>query len=205
MAVTIKNIEIKDLEEVVRVHNSAFKGFFLTDLGPRFLKLYYRSVAKSDIGILLGAFDDSGVLTGFCAACQRSNGFNQKIVSDNIVDFGMIGLHLLITKPSALIRLIKNITKKGNNEDDGEYAELLSIAVDKRIQHSGTGKAMLSRLEDILKAKNIQLLSLTTDGENNSSTLSFYRKQGFREYYKFIAYPERPMYRLIKNLNNQVL
>jgi len=197
----IRAITYKDLDDLVSVHNSAFQGFFLTELGFSFLKLYYRSVLKSKQGILLGAYKD-GILVGFCAASRKSAGFNKALIKSNSFQFGLICSKLLLTKPKAILRLAKNLTKTGDNRDFGEYAELMSIGVVKTVQNSGAGKLLLAELESILKREGILRLSLTTDFEGNENTLAFYSKRGFKEMYTFETYPQRKMYRLIKDLNN---
>lgn len=199
MTTYTKFIPAEDIETVVKVHNSAFKGFFLTDLGPDFLKQYYHSVANAPDGILIGAYHNDKLI-GFCAACTECAGFNTRLIKSNIINFGLIGLKLLFTRPKALIRLSKNLTKKGSVSDDGHYAEMMSIAVDKEIQNSGAGKAMMDCLEKTLKQRNVVSLSLTTDKLNNENTLAFYEKRGFRQMYVFTAYPDRIMYRLIKDI-----
>ncbi len=196
---TVRVITYKDLDALVSVHNSAFQGFFLTELGSSFLKLYYESVLQSKQGILLGAYVD-GVLVGFCAACRKSAGFNSSLIRKNLLSFILIGLKLIFTKPLAVLRLIKNLTKTGKHDDNGEYAELMSIGVVKTVQNSGAGKLLLAYLESVLKQNGISRLSLTTDFEENENTLAFYSKRGFKEMYTFETYPRRKMYRLIKEL-----
>lgn len=199
MTIYTQLIPAEDIEAVIKVHNSAFKGFFLTELGPDFLKLYYHSVAKAPDGILIGAYHNDRLI-GFCAACTECSGFNTRLIKSNIIRFGLISLKLLFTRPKALIRLSKNLTKKGSVADDGHYAELMSIAVDKEIQNSGAGKAMMDCLEKTLKQRNVARLSLTTDKLNNDNTLAFYEKRGFQQMYVFTTYPDRIMYRLIKDI-----
>jgi hypothetical protein len=47
-------------------------------------------------------------------------------------------------------------------------------------------------------------MSLTTDFYNNIKTIEFYKGLGYNIYYDFIAYPNRKMYRMIKDLNIQI-
>ena len=84
--------------------------------------------------------------------------------------------------------------------DNGEYAELLSIAVDPTVQRSGAGKAMLLELENEIRKKGGKKLSLTTDFENNEKAIGFYKSLGYNEWYDFTTYPNRRMWRLIKQL-----
>lgn len=194
----VQPLTCKDLSEIVLIHDDAFKGFFLTELGDDFLNLYYKSVMQSENGIILGYFKDNK-LTGFCAATTLSHGFNKKLVTENLFKFIIIGIKLFFTKPNAIIRLIKNFTKKNSSiNDNGEYAELLSIGVSSNTQGLGVGKSMLSALEHYLASKECKKLSLTTDFENNEKALGFYKTMGYNIMYDFITYPNRHMYRLIK-------
>lgn len=190
-----------DVNNIVIIHNDAFNGFFLTQLGSNFLKYYYTSVMRAKKGIVLGYYDDRGKLQGFCAAALRSRGFNKNIVLNNIVPFAFVSLRLLFTNPKSIVRLIENFTKKSPEVPDaGEYAELLSIAVNSKMHGSGIGKMLMTELEKYVKSKGIIKLSLTTDFFNNEKTLAFYKSSGYEIMYDFITYPNRKMYRLIKNL-----
>lgn len=204
MDLIIKNICSGDISQVVKVHLNAFKGFFLTELGSEFLEVYYSSLINSNRGVLIGAFSKDSLL-GFCAACERSRGFNSAIIRNNLLKYSLVGLKLLLYRPKALIRLLKNLTKNGDNVDDGNYAEVLSIAVRTDIQNSGIGRVLLENLEKHLRKKSIERLSLTTDMLDNDKTLRFYHKVGFSIMYEFETYPSRSMYRLIKNIYNKSL
>ncbi len=199
--ICVKNIPLTDMDQVVKVHDSAFKGFFMTELGDSFLKTYYSNVAKSPEGILLGAYNNTELI-GFCAACKKAAGFNSGLIKNNLFSFGTAGLRILFTRPGALLRLYKNLTKTGNNQDNGDYAELMSIAVSEKAQNTGAGKALVNQLENDLVKDGISSLSLTTDVHHNEKSLAFYRKRGFEQMYRFTTYPDREMYRLIKNLHS---
>lgn len=198
--IVIKQINKDDYNCIIQIHNESFENFFLTSLGNHFLKLYYLSVAKSPNGILLGAFNDDKLI-GFCAATFKSKNFYFSIIQDNLLHFIAIGFYLFFTRPKSLIRLLKNMTKKSEKfEDNGYYAELLSIAVDSNAQNLGVGKKMLYELEGLVIKKGMTQISLTTDFYNNNKAIHFYFSYGYKIYYEFEAYPNRKMYRLIKNI-----
>lgn len=46
----------------------------------------------------------------------------------------------------------------------------------------------------------VKRLSLTTDKNNNESAIAFYWRNGYKVLYEFKAYPDREMYRFIKDL-----
>jgi ribosomal protein S18 acetylase RimI-like enzyme len=197
----IKEVLKEDVDQVVDVHKNSFKGFFLTELGDRFLSVYYDSVRKDGRGILIGFYDE-GQLYGFCAATTLSKGFNKHLVKKNIFRFSLIGIRLLFTRIPSLIRLFKNFSKTDSGiKDEGDYAELLSIGVSAKKQGLGIGKKLLIQLESEMKLRGCSNLSLTTDYINNEKAIEFYKGLGYIVYYDFIAYPSRKMYRMIKKID----
>lgn len=191
-----------DIERIVEVHNAAFKDFFLTSLGSRFLALYYRSVLMHPRGVLLVSDNGEGVI-GFCAGTLLSAGFNSSLIKSNFSSYVIEGLKLLITNPISLWHLFKNFSKENSNVGDkGKYAELLSIAVDPNTQRSGAGKSMLLALEEEVKKRGGKQLSLTTDYNDNEKAIGFYQSLGYKEWYDFVTYPNRRMYRLIKDIED---
>ena len=197
----IDKISPADFEKMVQVHIASFPSFFLTKLGPSFLKEYYKSVGNMSDGIILGAYGDNRELLGFCAATTRCSGFNKRLLIRNCIGMGWQALHLLFTNFGSLVHLAKNLTKKSDKqEDSGEYAELLSIAVSPQLQGKGIGKALLSALEEEIIRRGVYENSLTTDALNNDATVAFYKSAGYNVFYEFTTYPSRKMLRMNKRL-----
>ena len=196
----IRKAEQKDIENIAVIHCDAFEGFFLTSLGKDFLRLYYSKFVASDETVTLVAEEDGNIL-GFSAASMVCRGFNGRLIKQNIFSFGALSLKLAFTNPSALLRLVKNLTKKGDDiQDDEEYAELYSIGVDSKQQGKGIGKKLLYKTEGMLKDSGVERVSLTTDYENNENAVGFYRSMGYETLYEFVTYPDRKMYRFVKSL-----
>lgn len=199
--IEIKKATNKDVEAIVKIHEEAFPDFFLTTLGSRFLSLYYKCMCKCEDAVTLCAVED-GEINGFATSSYFSHGFNTTLIKKNLFKFGMMGIELLLKKPKAVLRLARNLDKKAEGnaiEDNGEYAELYSIAVKPGNQGFGIGKKLLTATEvDVAKHNN--KISLTTDYYNNETTIGFYHSLGYQDYYDFIAYPERRMWRMLKVL-----
>ena len=196
----IINAQEKDIPDIVAIHINAFPDFFLTTLGEGFLKLYYRSVLKSSDGILLIGKTE-GETTGFCAGTMLSSGFNSRLIKSNLIGYACQGIKLLFTHPVRIWHLFKNMTKENADVGDkGEYAELLSIGVDPEKQGGGVGKKMLIALEEEVTHRGGTKLSLTTDYESNEQAIGFYHSLGYKDWYDFVTYPNRRMYRMIKQL-----
>ncbi|WP_321438067.1 GNAT family N-acetyltransferase [uncultured Bacteroides sp.] len=196
----LKRIAKKDLSDLVVAHKEAFEDFFLTKLGDKFLYVYYDCIRKDDKGLLIGSYEE-GKLIGFCAATFLSQGYYSHLVKDNFLRFALIGVRLFFTDFPALIRLLCNLTKKGSDgKDKGEYAEVLSIGVVPGNQGKGIGRKMLLYVEEELKTMGSAKLSLTTDFLNNDKAIGLYNSLGYGVLYDFSTYPNRRMYRLIKNI-----
>ena len=199
--ITIRKATNNDVDSIVAIHQQAFPEFFLTTLGWRFLRLYYKCMCNCVDAVTLCA-EENGEIKGFATSSYFSHGFNQSLIKKNIYRFSIIGIELLFSKPHALFRLVKNLDKKaGDNavEDKGEYAELYSIAVKPENQGGGIGKKLLIATEEDV-AKHNSKISLTTDFYNNEKTIGFYHSLGYQDYYEFVTYPDRRMWRMIKVL-----
>ena len=106
-----------------------------------------------------------------------------------------------MVRPNSIIRLFRNLEKRSSIvSDDGNYAELLSIAVLPNASNKGMGHSLLRVFEKEMKAMGVSKVVLTTDSTSNDNVISFYQKNGFKVLYKFVTYPNREMYKLIKEL-----
>lgn len=191
---------IEDVDQIVRIHQLAFPGFFLTSLGTDFLSFYYSSFIRHPETVCLVATDEEKIV-GFSAATIKSKGFNSRLIKSNLISFLCWSFKMLITNHKALVRLGKNLTKKSEAiPDDGDYAELFSIGVSPECQGKGAGSLLLSDTETLIRDRGVSKLSLTTDLKDNESAIAFYKRNGYNVLYEFTAYPDRRMYRFIKEL-----
>lgn len=148
--ITIRKADINDVVEIVKIHQQAFPGFFLTTLGGRFLNLYYKCMCRCDEAVTLCAVED-GEVVGFASSALKSAGFNSRLIKSNMIPFMGESIKLLFTRPMSLVRLVKNFTKKSSSmEDDGNYAELFSIGVSPSCQGKGVGSLLLVENERVI-------------------------------------------------------
>ncbi|MDM8160295.1 GNAT family N-acetyltransferase [Labilibaculum sp. K2S] len=189
-------------EGLIDAHNQAFHDFFLTSLGSKFLKLYYSTVLKSSKGLVLCLQNEKGTVLGFAVGTAYSKGFHKNILLHNIFSYVWVLFIVCISRPKAIFRLLTNLNKGANNNEDlGDYAELLSIAVPPQYNGLGYGKLLLQAFEDELLNLKVKKSALTTDYFDNEGVIAFYKKMGYEIFYDFTSYPNRRMYKLIKNLN----
>jgi len=193
-------VENSEYKTLASLHSLAFDDFFLTSLGNKFLRTYYKSVLKSNESITSCAVNEEGKMTGFSIGCTHAKGFHKRLVIKFYILFIIQAFWIVFTRPRAIFRLIKNMDKKANDQDDGNYAELLSIAVDPEYKNMGIGKELIKVFEQEAFKKGCTRMALTTDYENNDKVISFYKKVGYDILSEFTTYPNRRMYKLIKTL-----
>jgi len=125
-----RQVSKSEYNTLANIHFITFHFFFLTSLGKRFLRSYYKACLKSKKSNrdLLQLMMTTRWLV-FSIGSIQSKGFHRGLVRTNILLFLIQGIMILFTKPKLCFVFSKIWIKKGNNKDDGNYAELLSIAV----------------------------------------------------------------------------
>lgn len=196
----IIKLEQSHVPEIVDVHLNAFNGFFLTSLGKAFLRKYYSAVIAHPDSICLGCKIENGPLAGFAVGNKLSKGFHLKILRANWLMFFLEGIRLAAVKPKAILRLFRNLSKNEHPTDDGLYAELLSIGVAGSSEGMGIGRKLIEQFQLAAIQSGASRISLTTDKLNNERTVKFYLNTGYSVYYEFTTYPNRLMYKLIKEI-----
>lgn len=190
----VRKATSKDIDSIVEIHMERFSSFFLTTLGKSFLKVFYRAFLKNP-GVLL-VLEDEGSVKGFAAGSRDNRSFFKKLLKNNLFEFGMSGVKIFFTNPSALKRMATNAGKSEKN--NLIFAELLSIATLKN--KKGYGKILLDEFEKEIARKNVENLpvSLTTDYDHNEKAVQFYKDCGYKVQEVFESYQGRKMYRFIK-------
>lgn len=195
-----KVIKKNEHQYLTDIHLDAFHGFFLSSLGKRFLNAYYTAALNSEETIAVCAIDENEKIQGFATGCILSKGYHKRLILKNLISFIHQGLILLFTNPLSLRRLILNLDKISNKNDDGEYAELISIGVSQICKGLGVGKAIIKIFEEEARSNGCKKITLTTDYFNNDDIITFYNHSGYNIFYEFNAYPKRRMYKFIKKL-----
>lgn len=197
--INVRLAKAGDIKSVVEIHLERFSGFFLSDLGVYFLKVFYTAFLKNP-GVLL-VLEEEGEIKGFAAGSRDNRGFYKKLLKNNLLQFMISGFRILITKPKALLRIASNAGK--SEKSDLIFAELLSIATLKN--KKGYGKILLKKFEDEITKENLENLplSLTTDYEKNTKAIEFYKESGYEVDQVFESYQNRKMYRFIKHIERK--
>lgn len=191
----IRPLSHADLHDTVALHMSAFQGFYLTVLGPRFLYQYYRRVIEYGGGICLGAFDE-GRLHGFVAGFVDPPGFCRTLRVAR-VQLGLAALPALAADPRRVLRFIRNYRRTGGAVDtaaaSGAIAELASLAVHPEQEGHGVGGTLVQAFASEARARGARSVVLTTDAHGNDAVNRFYIRLGFTLARSFEAQPGRTL------------
>ena len=181
-----------DLNDIVDVHLSTFKGFFLPDLGKKFLYKYYSYILDYNSKVLLIAISESKTV-GFAAGFVNPANFYEEL-RRNKLSLAISILPAILRKPKRIRRLLVNfkLTKSFSEEHQlkKNIAELSSICV-KPGEKRGIGTELVNAF--IQRAKELGAISvrLTTDTYKNEAVNAFYQRQGFILMRTFEAQPGR--------------
>lgn len=169
-----------NLEEIVSVHLVAFPGFFMAQLGPWFLREYYRCVAEYPKGMLLTASGQQGC-TGFVAGFVDPSSF-YRALRRRRMRLGLAACVGITRQPQRLIALLANYRRAGwaaQRMPEPGTAELSSLAVLPSVAGRGVGSQLVSRFIVAAKEQGADRVMLTTDTNDNDAINRFYQRLGF--------------------------
>lgn len=172
----------EDVADIVRVHMSAFPGFFLTMLGPRFLRrLYCGFVDERQLGVLLVAQEAESTICGLLAGSRAPERFFRTIRRRQGVAMVVVALPAAMRHPLRVIgRLLAAVYYRGDQPADlPGYWLLSSLGVEKGRGGSGIGEALVSQFCDLAGAAHARGIYLVTDDDDNDRAQRFYCKCGF--------------------------
>ncbi len=168
------------LDDVVAVHLEAFPGFFMAQLGPRFLREYYRCVEEYPQGILLAEMNEQGCV-GFVAGFINPSEFYRNLRNRRI-RLALAAGAGIAARPQRLITMFANYRRAGHTARQvpaPDTAELSSLAVLPSAAGHGAGTRLVQRFIAAAKTMGAAQVALTTDTNGNDAVNRFYRKLGF--------------------------
>jgi GNAT superfamily N-acetyltransferase len=166
------------VDQIVRVHLAAFPGFFLSTLGPSFLRLFYRELQADPAALLLVSLR-KGRVTGVVGGVVDESEFFRSLRQRRQGAFIRASLRTLMRRP-ATARPLWRARRRHAQHQDGVPATLLTLAVDPGEQGHGTGRALVKAFTEDLIERNIDSYKLTTDALDNDATIQFYLSQRFQ-------------------------
>lgn len=176
---SIVPIEKKHLDGIVDVHMRAFPGFFLTFLGPRFLREFYASFTEDPAGVGFTALDDGGAVIGVVAGPQVPDGYFKRLLKRRWWAFCLASMTAVLKKPAVIRRLLRAVFYRGESPQGPPRALLSSLAVAPEYQKHGVGRALVQAWVEEVKNRKTGGCYLTTDAEGNDAVNRFYQRIGW--------------------------
>jgi ribosomal protein S18 acetylase RimI-like enzyme len=167
-----------DVPRAVRVHVAAFPGFFLSFLGPRFLRLFYGEAVLLREVVLVADLD--GAVVGLVMGSTHPGRFFKALLRRRLLGFALAAAPAVLRRPSVALRVARALFKPSQAAKVEGTATLMSIAVGPEAQGLGAGKALVLAFIDEAARRGAVKVDLTTDKVDNERTNAFYRALGFR-------------------------
>ncbi len=169
-----------DLDAVVAVHQHAFKGFFLTRMGPAFLRGYYQTIIDFDgsIALVASSVNNPANILGFAVGFYDPHRFYAL--------FGQRRRRLLpsmalaaLRDPGLIVQILRNVRRVGAQQEQLHpgVVELSSIGV--AGPGGGVGGQLVEAFASAASASGAGQILLTTDKEDNAAVRGFYERRGF--------------------------
>ena len=168
-----------DIKKVVDIHIRAFPDFFLTFLGPGFLKEFYKSFLYDDQGIGFVATENGRIL-GAIVGPFKPAGYFKRLLLKKWYVFCFSSIGAVLRKPKVIKRLYRAVFYRGEAPQGKDRSLLSSIAISPDAQGKGVGRALVMRWLDAVSARGGKGAFLTTDAENNNVVNSFYQNLGWK-------------------------
>jgi ribosomal protein S18 acetylase RimI-like enzyme len=190
----------EDVSAIVDVHRRAFSGFFLTFLGPKFLRELYRGILTDPSGMAF-VYADGGRVTGFVAGTGRPGGLYRRLMRERWWRFGIAAVGAILRRPTIIPRLLRAFGKPAEEEAHAGGALLMSLAVDPRAEGRQVGSTLLEAFKQAAQERGATAVVLTTDRDDNDRANAFYQARRFRLARSFVTPEGRAMNEYICDLS----
>lgn len=178
--IKILPLQKEHIHQAVEVHIRSFPNFFLTFLGPKFLKIFYSSFVENKDSVGLVALDEQQKVVGVIVGPLQPQGYFKRLLLKRWWAFGFASLAALMKKPSIIKRLFRAIFYRGDSPPNAQGLALLSsIAVAPEYQAKGIGSQLIRAFVEKVRQQGREGVYLTTDAVNNDAVNKFYQKIGF--------------------------
>lgn len=199
-AVSVREARLEDLDAIVQVHFDAFRDYFITHLGRRVMKAYYRAYLENPRAVnVVGCVD--GQVVGFacgrsCADCDVLGDFYRKNILKVVcaVIGGVLrgdkvlvaGLRIRLGQIKVACRSLFDTSKINNGRKTKEMTGamalpeggLVSIAVRGDFQGKNLATRVIGEFEMAAAQKGADVLRLSVH-KDNGRAIAFYKKSGW--------------------------
>lgn len=182
----------KLISELASLHQQAFHGFFLTQLGLPFLNTLYKGYLDDENSGIIIAEEENRIL-GFIAYSNDYPKFYKGLIKHKIIKFAWCSFLALIKHPSFAKRLFGAFKKSDSVMKNEQYVELASICTNPDMEGRGIGTALIKQLISLVDFNKYSYINLETDADNNERVNNFYEKNGFKLERQYVTPEGRKM------------
>ncbi len=194
--VQVAPLTLADLAEVAALHQRCFPDYFLTQLGPWFLRRFYGEFLRQQLSCGVVARTSAGEVIGFVVGTSDSPGHFRsfyrrnaamavpliaaKLVTNSRIrhTIGARFGHIRVAMRSLLPGGEKQVVAPTGPANQCPV-RLLSIAVSSGHRGSGAAQAMTEYFESMLREKGHKRYGLSVRPENGRA-IAFYRRTGWQ-------------------------
>jgi ribosomal protein S18 acetylase RimI-like enzyme len=196
-----RNAHESDILDVAKIHLAAFDGFFLSQLGYKFLCVMYRAFLKSPSCLFLVFETASGQTAGFAVGALQGQK-NRWLAVRFLPQFLLAVVPAFLRSP---VPVLKRLWARFYDTCDplqvpSDGAVLRSIGVLPSLRGSGAAASLLQSFEVLALSKGAVQVFLTTDEMNNERAQRFYFRGDYRLVARFQQDGDRSMWLMAKNL-----
>ena len=154
--------------------------FFLTSLGPRFLRLLYAGFASEPNGICIAA-EKGGLIVGLAAGTSAPDVFFGRLLRKKGWRFALAAIPGLLRNPGFVARKCAGaLFYRGEQPAGLANAGLLSsLAVSSVCEGKGIGQQLVLAFAEQARRQGCSAIYLTTDEAHNDRVNRFYAQCGF--------------------------
>ncbi|NYH82963.1 GNAT family N-acetyltransferase [Actinopolymorpha cephalotaxi] len=169
----------EDVAAAASLHARSFARFFLTSLGERFLREFYRAFVEDPAAVTVVARDPAGGLVGVVVGTVVPDQFFRRMLCRQLGPLMVASLLAGFRHPRAVVRLLRGLGYRGGVPIRARGALLSSICVDPVVEASGVGRRLLEAWWSAVQARGVTDAYLTTDAEGNNRVNRFYQRAGW--------------------------
>lgn len=185
--VLFRPLDAADVPRCADLHVHAFPGFFLSALGPAFLREFYAGHLADPDAVSVVATDADGNVLGVVVGSSRPSAFFRRLLFRRWYAFAMASVGLVLRRPTVVPRLARAVMYRGYSPSDMAGALLSSICVDPKMQGLSIGSRLIADWTVELVRRGKTRAYLFTDRDSNDLANAFYVRAGWKKESSFLT------------------
>jgi hypothetical protein len=196
-------METRHVGAVVRIHEVAFPGYFLTFLGSRFLWLLYTEILKTAGNSSIVAWSNERQETvGFAVSVASQESFYTRLVRQRLSAFAFAALGAAIRKPRIIPRLFRALKYPSMSREAPADACFLSMGVLPDMRGHRIAQRMTSGMMALLKSQGVESVLFVIDRDVNPRAKKFHYRFGAKKVREYQTPEGRWMEDLVLDLTS---